>query len=358
MATPVRFRRYEIAGLPARPDWWQVRPEEVAQAVRRCARGKVFQIATTPLGFPVWAVAYGKPRPPLGTATWASGSNSRDTGSYRVNEEAYQVVVIVCGVHGAEAEAVAGAVNLLSLLETGADLRGRRRPRLTARAGRYRLVILPCVNMDGRSLSPDHLRGASPEEFVKASQGIWKDGSAIGYPACKEYAPLPLDRVSHPGGYPNGDGYNIMHDACPGDLRTDEARGLLKLVADEQADLILHMHSHSTGSQVLGQSLLAYPLHVERTHAYKTRIRDALARAGLRPGPVLPKKQRGGINLTTACTMASGGLSFVFEQPAVADWTFDEMLETFYRAIETVLDWGLKEPFSPRHLVAAGRVEG
>lgn len=352
-----RFPKYEIPGLAARPDWWQVRPEEITAAVKKCTKGKAQQIATSALNFPVWSVAYGAPRPPAGTATWASGSNSRSMASYRVNEDNPQVVMLVCGVHAAEAEAVAGAVNLLSLLETGNDLRGKERPGLVELAGKYRLVILPCVNMDGRSVSPDHLRGATQEQFVRASQGAWKDGTNIGYPGCKEYAPLPLEKILHPGGYPNGNGYNIMHDACPGDLKTDEARGLLKLVADEQADLVLHMHSHSIGGQGLGQPMLAYPLHVERTHAYKQRIHDALKAAALRPAPVHPKEQRTGIGLGTACAMASGGLSFTFEQPAVGDWSFEEMLETYYLVVETVLSWGLKEPFSPRRAVASGKSE-
>ena len=139
------------------------------------------------------------------------------------------------GVPPAETESVAGAVNMLSLLETGRDLKGNPRPHLLDLMSRYRVVILPCVNMDGRAVSPDHLRGADLDQFRRASQGYWTDGTEIGYPACKEYAPLPLERVGHPGGYPNADGYNIQHDCCPGDLRTPEARGVLKLVADEQA---------------------------------------------------------------------------------------------------------------------------
>ena len=52
-------------------------------------------------------------------------------GSYKTDEDGAQVVMLVCGVHGAEAEAVAGAMNLIALLETGVDLRG------VARAGEF-----------------------------------------------------------------------------------------------------------------------------------------------------------------------------------------------------------------------------
>jgi hypothetical protein len=350
-----RFPRCEVAGLAERPAWWKVRCDEIEAGVKRIKNGTVEEIAKSSLGMPVFAVSYGGRRATPGTATWAIGSNSRNMGSCKTDESGAQVVMLVCGVHGAEAEAVAGAMNLVALLETGADLRGRPRPGLLELIKDYRLVILPCVNMDGRSVSPDHLRGASAEDFVRASQGVWNDGRLVGYPGCKEYAPLPLDKVQHPGGYPNGQGYNIMHDCAPGDIRTAEARGLLKLVADEQADLVLHMHSHQIGGLTLGAPIMAYPLHVERSNVYKIRVHDALAKAGLRPAPPYPVEQRTGVNLASACAQASGGLSIVFEQSAMADWTFDEMLETFYVGIETFLEWGRKEPFSPRLAVARGK---
>jgi hypothetical protein len=355
--TQSRFERFAITGLVERPEWWLVRPDEIEAAVQGTRKAQVQSIARTPNGYDVWAVAYGPPRPEPGTATWASGSASRNVGCYKTGPANAQAVVILCCVHGAEPESTCSAVNLLTLLETGKDLRGKARPALVELAGCYRLLILPCVNVDGRAVSPDHLRGASPEQFVRASQGVWADGTPIGYPRCKEHAPLPLDRVQHPGGYPNGDGYNIQHDVAPGDIRTAEARGVLRLVAEEQADLILNMHSHGVGGRVLGASMLAYPLHVERVRAYQQRVRDALDAAGLRPADVLPLESRGGLSLTAACAWASGGLAITFEHPAVQEWTFDEMLETFYVTVETCLRWGLEEPFSPRELVKSGKTE-
>ena len=354
----IEFPRYEIPYISSRPGWWKVRCEEVTEAVQSVRQGTVRRIAVTPGGRPVWAVSCGAPQAVPGTAAWVSAAGSRNRTSYKTGPDGPQVVVLVCGVHAAEAEATAGAVNLISLLETGKDLRGQPRPALTELIRHYRLIILPCVNMDGRAVSPDHLRGASDEDFRKASQGVWKDGSPVGYPACKEYAPLPLDRVAHPGGYVNSEGYNIMHDCSPGDIRTPEARGVLNLVAEEQADLILHMHSHPIGGQILGETLMAYPLHVERIHQYKQRVFDALSAAGLRPAPVHGHEHRTGINLATACCMASGGLSPVFEQPTTAGWTFEEMLETWYTTVETFLKHGAAERFSPRDAVAKGEING
>jgi hypothetical protein len=56
--------------------------------------------------------------------------------------------------------------------------------------------------------------------------------------------------------------------------------------------------------------------------------------------------------------MASGALTVTFEQGYSADWTFDEALETFYVTVETFLEWGQTERFSPRLPTARGQVEG
>jgi len=37
--------------------------------------------------------------------------------------------------------------------------------------------------------------------------GLWQRN----WRGSKEYFPLPLAKVSYPGGYPNADGFNIMH---------------------------------------------------------------------------------------------------------------------------------------------------
>jgi len=354
----LKFPRHEIPGLVERPGWWQVRPEEIIKVVKCVKKGHAEQIAETPGGFPVWSVAYGPPRAKPGTATWASSSASGNVATYKTDEAGPQVVILGCCIHGAESESAAGAVNLITLLETGQDLRGRERPGLVELIAGYRFIIIPCINMDGRAVSPDHLRGASEEEFRRSNQGSWLDGRLIGYPGCKEWAPLPLDRVAHPGGYPNGDGFNIQHDANPGQLQTKEAAGILKLVAEEQADLFLNMHSHGIGGQLLGASLLAYPLHVERVHAYKQRVFDALQAGGLRPAPAHPMIQRCALNIDACCGMASGALAATFEQASTADWTFEEALETFYVTVETFLDWGRKERFSPRLPTAYGQTEG
>ena len=151
MTSASKFERSDFPGLQPRPDWWRVRPEEIDAAVGSVAAGEVAKIAITPGGQNVWVVAYGAPRAEPGTGTWAIASNSGTVDAYKTDPDGPQVVVLVGGVHGAEPEATAGAMNLISLMETGKDLRGMDRPGLIDLVEKYRLVILPCVNMDGRA---------------------------------------------------------------------------------------------------------------------------------------------------------------------------------------------------------------
>jgi predicted deacylase len=353
----IRFKRNEITDVVQRPAWWRVRIDEIAAAVSDVQKGAVETIAHSAGGHPIHAISYGPPRPKPGTGTWAIASNSRDMSAYKTNEAGPQTVIVLAGVHGAEPEGVAGVMNLIQLLETGRDLRGEPNAALLELCARYRLVIVPCLNPDGRDVSPDHLRGASANDFRRISQGWWKDGTEVGYPACKQYSPLPLDRVGHPGGYPNADGYNIQHDAAPGDIRTAEARALLKLVADEQADLVLNLHSHSIAPRSLSPSVCEYPLHTTRILQYAQRFHDDLAAAGLRPEPPLPESNRMGYSLNNAASLASGALALTFEFPTVAEWTFEEMLQIFYVALGTCLRWGATERFAPRADLARGRTE-
>ena len=240
-----RFKPMEIPNQEPRPAFWRVRPQEIVDLCERaskCSRKEI--IARTPLGHPVYALFYGDFNDAPPQTNWSAGSSSTTWRNYLGDPPpAKETFLLLAGVHGAEAEGVAAAVNLIQCLETGADFRGDPYRELVNLISHYRFIVVPCVNMDGRSLSPDHLRGANWHDFRAASQGVWKDGSLIGWRGSKAWFPLPLDKVSFPGGYPNGDGYNIMHDATPGDIRTAEARGLLRLAARWRVDAVLNAHS-------------------------------------------------------------------------------------------------------------------
>ena len=283
---PTRFKPIELSGLEPRPDFWKVRPQEIIDICERatkCSRKEI--IAHTPLGYPVYALFYGDFNDTPPQTNWSAGASSTTWKNYMGNPPpAKQTFLLLAGVHGAEPECVAGAMNLIQELETGRDFRGKTHRELIDLIAKYRFIIVPCANMDGRAISPDHLRGVAWHDFRAASQGTWKDGSLVGWRGSKAWFPLPLDKVSYPGGYPNADGYNIMHDATPGDIRTAEARGILNLVARWRArerDLRPHQrgdtHGGAQGRQ--GRREPHADQHDQPQHRAGARLRRARAHA-------------------------------------------------------------------------------
>ena len=348
-----RFKPMEIPNQEPRPGFWKVRPQEIVdlcERASRCSRKEV--IARTPLGHPVYALFYGDFDDAPPQTNWSSALSSTTCRNYRSDPSpAKRTCLLLAGVHGAEAEGVAAAVNLIQCLETGADFRDEPHRELVDLISHHRLVVVPCANMDGRALSPDHLRGADWHTFRAASQGVWQDGSLIGWRGSKAWFPLPLDRVAHPGGYPNGDGYNIMHDATPGDIRTAEARGLLRLAARWRVDVVLNAHSCEYAPSVLAPSAVDLPANAARANVLADRANAAIAAAGLNPNPPAPGRPLSErIDLNTMLALASGALALTLEcsvsydRPLKPDapkptrlYTFDELMEPVFLALRECL---------------------
>ena len=364
---PTRFAPLKVDGLAPRPDFWRVRPDEIAAlcaGATKCSRKEI--ICRTPLGHPVYALFYGDFSEPPPQTNWSAGQGSTTYRNYTGRPAGGpQTFLFLAGVHGAEPETVAAAVNLIQELETGADFRQRRHDALMALIARYRFIVVPCVNMDGRAISPDHLRGVDWNRFRHVSQGTWKDGSRIGWRGSKAWFPLPLDRVAYPGGYPNADGYNIMHDATPGDIRTAEARALLNLAARWRVDAVLNGHSYESAPSVLSPSTIDYPEKLARSRAIRYRCNMALHRAGLTATPPPPPERdvsgRPGINLNNVLALASGAVALTLECSVSYDrpdkpprvkptrtYTFDELMEPAFVVLREYLADGLERPFLVR----------
>lgn len=363
-----RFKPIEIPGLEPKPDFWKVRTQEIidiCEGARKCSRKEI--ICRTPLGYPVYALYYGDfPEAPPQT-NWSAGQGSTTYRNYYGRAQGgVQTFLFIAGVHGAEPETVAGAMNIVRILETGRDFRGEERPELVSLIGKYRFIVVPCVNMDGRSISPDHLRGIDWVTFRKASQGYWPDGSLVGWRGSKAWFPLPLDKVGYPGGYPNADGYNIMHDACPGDIRTEEARALLKLAARWRVDAVLNGHSYENAPSVIAPSSFDNPANLARARDIRYRCNMALKKMGLAVWEFRPPEKdapsRPGINLNTMFALASGALALTLECTVSYDrpdrpsakvkpnrtYSFEQMLEVTYVTLGEFLADGLERAFVNR----------
>jgi hypothetical protein len=366
--SPPRFKPIEIAGLEPKPDFWKVRPTEIIELCQRatkCSRKEI--ICHTPLGYPVYALFYGDFSEPPPQTNWSAGQGSTTYRNYYGRPQGgTQTFLFIAGVHGAEPETVAGAANIIEILEKGRDFRGKEQGRLAELLGKYRFIVVPCVNMDGRAISPDHLRGLDWTTFRKASQGYWPDGSLIGWRGSKAWFPLPIDKVGYPGGYPNADGYNIMHDASPGDIRTEEAKALLKLASRWRVDAVLNGHSYEFAPSILPPTSIDYPQRLERARAIRYRCNQALRDADLTTRTFVPPQEdapsQPGINLNNMFALASGALALTLEcsvsynfpiKPSAnmkptRSYSFDEMLEVTYVALGEFLADGLERPFVDR----------
>ncbi len=229
------------------PDFWVSTVDGVTDFLNeRVHRGTVAVIGKSAGGRPIRAVFYGSARNGKGTTTFSGASGAHDMRAYFGPDFDKKVYWAMASVHGGEFEGIVGLVNLLSVLETGKDLRGRPWPEIVAAAGHIdRLIVIPIVNMDGRARVPLRMlafRASDDRVDGYFNTGAWSDGKPIGWPACKKFIPLDFSRTQFPGGYPNDNGVNIQHDDFFGS-RQPETQALFDLAARERPDLILNLHT-------------------------------------------------------------------------------------------------------------------
>jgi len=310
------------------PEFWVSTVDGVAGFLReRVHRGAVVVVGVSAGGRPIRAVVYGRAREGKGSTTFSGAVGAGNMSAYYGPDFGKRVYLAMASVHGGEFEGIVGLVNLLSVLESGKDLRGRPWPDIVSAAGRVdRLIVIPIVNMDGRARVPlrmEAFRGtdATIEQYLNT--GGWSDGKLIGYPTCKLYIPLDFSRTQFPGGYPNDNGVNLMHDDFFGS-RQPETEALFGLAARERPDLILNLHT-GVGPDNYYTRMLRPVVEDALAHAFDGLYRSvhtALAQAGLQAtsdpdteaNPARAPKSV--YNLDTALNLHCGALSVVVESPS------------------------------------------
>jgi len=238
-------------------------------------------------------------------------------------DSARKVYMAMAAVHGGEFEAIAGMANLLSVLETGRDLRGREWPEIVAAAKALdRVILIPIVNLDGRARVPlrmETYRGADFTVHEYFNTGAGPDGRILGWPQCKQFIPLDFSKTQFPGGYPNDAGVNIQHDDFLG-RRQPETQALLDLTARERPDLILNLHTGAT--YPLMHRPFVEPALMPAWEGLFRKVQGRLAVEGLqrtRDAAAEGDPKRSPLstyNLDTALSLHCGALSTVVESPA------------------------------------------
>jgi hypothetical protein len=323
----------DVAGLPAR---WE-----------KLQQGQCRVIATTPGKRPLHLVTYGKREAVAHRANFNSAIGGQDASAYMDKQARKRPVVLFVGpVHGHEVEALTGLVNLIQVMETGSDLRGRDQSALRELGGQCRLLIVPAGNPDGIArFEPRSALGMTHDEFQFWGQGTWADHRIAYWPTSKRLHPFQGPEVAFMGCYFNDAGVNPMHDEFFAPLGP-EAPAILKVAMQEGPDLVVSLHSHQSAPILLRPAYL--PLDeqekvialAEQTYALMDqrslphgRPFTASAEKGPRPAP---------FNLVSALYHISGATSFTFEcphgidDPKACHVNLDQILEiqlTLYEAM-------------------------
>lgn len=303
------------------PTWWTGRETDVRAVIDRLTKGRVQTIAVSPGGRPVTCVTYGDAEPALrGPANFNSALGAFDPDAYvRRRERKRPVLMILAGVHGQEIEGIIGALSLITLLETGVDLRGQPQPALREALSQCRVIVVPLANPDGRARVPlDGFVGRTGETMHRLGQGTRRDGSLYGWPGCKAVHPMAGD-VGILGGYFDDAGVNLMHDEWPNPMSATTS-ALCRLVRDEAPDLLLNLHSYEHAPGFLP---IAYvPMSVKKQiRTFAERCADAWAALGM-PSNQVPGVDPDGVEGTPPALNQTGlfyhcgaALPLTFESP-------------------------------------------
>lgn len=312
-----------LARIPPRPvpHFWVGDVDPLRRGLDAVKRGGVTSVAHSPGRQPVWLVTYGEREPLSRNANFNSAIGGLDPTAYMDKASRARPVVLFIGpVHGHETEGVTGLVNLIHVLETGHDLRGRPQPRLCELASACRLLIVPCGNPDGMArFTPRLLNGMAHDDIRFWGQGTRADDTLWGWPDCKRRHPMRgEDAVGFLGCYYNEAGINPMHDEffAP---HSAEVAAILKVARDEGPDLAVLLHSHQNPPAVLRPAYVPLDVQAE-VAALGEALYARLDSLGLQHGrPFEPRAEQGPVpasfNLTSAVYHTSGASAFTFECP-------------------------------------------
>lgn len=299
--------------------WWPVRPDELGRVCTTLVRGRYLCLARTPGGWPVHAVFH-EPRNP-GTRP--------------------PTFLFCAGLQGVAAAGTAAAANLITLLESGRDRLGRRRKRLLEAIEPWRLVVIPCLNMDGRQISPDPLLLDDCRDLHRAVTGCWPDGSPVVWPRLRAELPLPVAATAHPGGYPNAAGYSILHDTCPGHAYTPEAAAFRQLLKETKPDVVLYAGHAETGQPALLAPPDFWPRRL-RTAGLRLqrRVNQALFEAGRRDTPPEPQPPplEHDANLLTLAAVTADIPAMTFVSGPTPETSAIQQLDAHFVALTALLE--------------------
>lgn len=298
--------------------FWRTTLADVDAALDYAKKGGVHTLCTTPGGHEVRYIVYGDKPDYRRRANYSSACGARNTAYYADRKGKAPTVLLIGATHGQETEGVAGLMNLISLLETGRDLRGLEVPSITQAfdTSPMRLIIIPVYNADGRGRCvPDSMIDELPESLRYHGQGTWKDGSLCGWPECKAVHPIK-DAAGFLGAYYNDNGINLMHDNFFAPM-AEETRALLTLCDSEAPECAIGLHGGSNSTNVLLQPDYVTLAAKEGVHRLAAAVAKKQTSLGLK-SHIIPVNEHIGnpppsFNLTSAIHHVCGAVSSTYE---------------------------------------------
>ncbi len=302
------------------PRFWIADVRDLSDRFAKLKRGRVTTIAKTPGGRPLHLITYGRREPLRRRANFNSAVGGRDPSAYMDKSTRKSPVVFFVGpVHGHEVEGLTGLVNLIEVMETGRDLRGRPQTELRNLGRQCRLLILPAGNPDGIArFEPRAAHGMSLEEFQFWGMGTWSDDRIAVWPTSKRQHPRLGKEIGFLGCYFNDAGINPMHDEFFAPMGP-EAPAILRVARDEGPDLAVSLHSHGSRPTILRPAYV--PLEIQQEILTLAEAHNALLAARNLPhgGVFAPQPEQGEIpapfNLVSALYHVSGAAAFTHECP-------------------------------------------
>jgi len=306
------------------PSFWLSTVDEVNRFLKKKVhKGDVEIIGASAGGRPIHAVLYGEPRQGKGTTTFSGSLGFRDVAAYRGPDHEKTVYMGIAAVHGGEFEGIVGMVNLISVIETGEDLRGNKWPEIVEIVDQLdRVILIPIMNPDGRARIPIQMEPHRDTNYIVheyLNTGGKPDGTITGWPEVKEFIPLDTSRLGFPGGYPNDAGVNIQHDDFFGEVQP-ETQALFELAEQERPDLILNMHTGANYMFMIrpfGEDVLS-PVFDSLYRCVHTKLAlEGLQKTEEPEVEANPDNASEGIfNLDGALNLHCGALSVVVESPS------------------------------------------
>jgi len=330
------------------PKYWKTNLTDIKETLDTIILGKTRVLGYSAGKREILSVEYGEKQDMERTANFSSAVGAGDAGCYAKKGEGIKPVILLVGAeHGGEMEGIAGLMNLISIIENGEDLRGKKWDYLSENWRKFRLIIIPCMNPDGRSRIPfDSMVGKTMETMRYYLQGTWKDGSLCGWPDCKKVHPM-INNVGFLGSYFNDDGINIVQDNVFLPM-AEETKILFRLADDEAPDFIVHLHGGDNCISMIMPPEYEAEYVKNRVQEFDLALDERCKSRGLRyyafdktspDGVTGPASFR----ITSAIHHICGGISVIYESnmgldyPELPIYTYDEILDSHLTLFEEIL---------------------